>query len=75
VCFVSELAQVELGNMDECMPLPRTMAATAAGDSLASGSSTATQGLTLVHGRAQLEQLQDTLISSVGSYGGKKSSS
>ena len=50
MCFVSELAQVELGNMDECMPLPRTMAATAAGDSLASGSSTATQGLTLVHG-------------------------
>jgi hypothetical protein len=33
------------------------------------------QGLTLVHIRAQLEQLQDTFMSQVGSYGGQKSSS
>jgi len=33
------------------------------------------QGLTLVHVRVQLEQLQDTLMSYVGLYGGQKSPS
>jgi len=33
------------------------------------------QGLTLVHVRAQLEQLQDTFMSQVGFHGGQKSSS
>jgi len=33
------------------------------------------QGLTLVDVRAQLEQLQDTFMSSVGLYGGQNSSS
>jgi hypothetical protein len=33
------------------------------------------QGLTLVYVRTQLEQLQDTFMSKVGSYGGQKSSS
>jgi hypothetical protein len=33
------------------------------------------QGLTLVHVRAQLEQLQDTFMSYFGSYGGQRSSS
>ena len=32
------------------------------------------QGLALVHVRAQLEQLQDILMSKVGLYGGQKSS-
>ena len=31
--------------------------------------------LTLVHARAQLEQLQDTFMSQVGLHGGQKSSS
>jgi len=38
-------------------------------------ASSSHQGLTLVHLRAQLEQLQNTLMSSVGVYGGQKSSS
>ena len=33
------------------------------------------QGLTLVHVRAQLKQLQDTFMSKVGLYGGQRSSS
>jgi len=33
------------------------------------------QGLTLVHIRAQLEQLQDTFMNYVGLYSGQKSSS
>jgi hypothetical protein len=33
------------------------------------------QGLTLVHVRAQLEQLQDTFMSQVGFYGGQRCSS
>ena len=38
-------------------------------------STPSTQGLTLVHVRAQLEQLQDTFMTYCGSYGGRKSSS
>ena len=33
------------------------------------------QGLTLVHIRAQLEQLKDTFMSEAGLHGGQKSSS
>jgi hypothetical protein len=32
------------------------------------------QGLTFVHIRAQLEQLQDTFMDEVGSHGGQRSS-
>ena len=35
----------------------------------------AQQGLTLVHVRAQLEQLQDTFMNYFGLYGGQRSSS
>jgi hypothetical protein len=41
----------------------------------ASSLATWAQGLTLVHVRAQLEQLQDTVMMCVGLYGGQKSSS
>ena len=43
--------------------------------SVVPGGAAVGQGLTLVHVRAQLEELQDTFMSYVGSYGGQQSSS
>jgi len=45
------------------------------GPSWAIFSTTTRQGLTLVHVRAQLQQLQDTFTSQIELYGGQKSSS
>jgi len=45
------------------------------GTTTAAARSAGRQGLTLVHVGAQLEQLQDTFTSQVGSCGGHKNSS
>jgi hypothetical protein len=51
-----------------------TVVLEARGDSTGPGGQHG-QGLTLVHVRAQFEQLQDTFMSEVGLHGGRKSSS
>jgi hypothetical protein len=58
-------------------PIPATPAAAAATTvadvDVSPVFSAAAQGLTLVHVRAQLKQLQDTFMSELGLYGGESS--
>jgi hypothetical protein len=69
--------------VDNCKPLPMTTQVYASSPVVMAIISptrpfvlivAVTQGLTFVHVRAQLEQLQDTFMGSVGLHGGQESS-
>jgi len=66
--------------VDECKPMPAGRQNRGTDEServrclLLRAPASHGRGLTLVHVRAQLEQLQDTFMSESGSYGGQKRS-
>ena len=77
--LVLELLKLS-SNMNECKPLVCGRSCLPLARSWCTRSSRSSQapwrqGLTLVHVRAQHEQLQDTFTSQVGFYGEQKSSS
>jgi hypothetical protein len=74
-CHLMQQARVEMCVDDAAGRGGATSATPCLEGQVAALGQAARQGLTIVHVRAQLEQLQDTFMSQVGLHGGQKSSS